>query len=152
LKAHDVIIKSVHAVYGTDYPVTPEDEDIYWLTATLVQEAGAEPAEGKLGVAWVIMNRAESQKKRVPDVVLAPWQFSCWNTNSPTKRLITTRLTSTWAACEEAARLAYNALAPDPTFGSTHYLNPSVLPRLPAWYAKNKVRAILGRHHFLQVE
>jgi spore germination cell wall hydrolase CwlJ-like protein len=132
--------------------MTQQDEDLYWLTATVLQEAGGEPAEGKLGVAYSIMNRVHSRKKRVPEIVLAPWQYSCYNTTSPTRRMIVTRSDATWKACELEALRAYQEAVPDPTFGSTHYLNPRVLPKLPAWYRKELVRAVLGAHHFLQVD
>ena len=132
--------------------MTNEDEDLYWLTITVLQEAGGEPPEGKLGVAWVVMNRANRGKIRVPDVVLKPWAFSCWNTTSPTRKLITTRKDRTWELCEAASRAAYFGTECDPTFGSTHYLNPAVLPKLPPWYSRKLVRAVLGAHHFLQVD
>lgn len=129
--------------------LTTEQEDLYWLAATVLQEAGGEPEEGKLGVAWSIMNRVHKQKKRVPDIVLAPWQYSCWNTSSPTRKLITSRAGSTWAKVVAAAEAAYREQQPDPTHGSTHYLNPKVLPKLPPWYSRELVRAVLGQHHFL---
>lgn len=129
--------------------LTPQEEDLYWLTATVLQEAGGEPAEGKLGVAWSIMNRVQKRGQRVVEVVLAPWQYSCWNTSSPTRKLLHTRKAKTWQACETAALAAWDQTAPDPTHGSTHYLNPAVLPKLPPWYSRELVRAVLGAHHFL---
>lgn len=129
--------------------MTEKEEDLYWLAITVLQEAAGEPHEGKLGVAWSIMNRVNKHGRRVPAIVLAPWQYSCYNTTSPTRKMITTRTQATWEACERAAKEAYHALAPDPTYGSTHYLNPKVLKRLPDWYRKDLVRAVLGAHHFL---
>jgi spore germination cell wall hydrolase CwlJ-like protein len=126
-----------------------DEEDIYWLTCTIVQEAGAEPYEGKLGVAWSIMNRVHKRGQRVLQVVLAPWQYSCYNTTSPTRKLLVTRTQATWDACYKAAQSAFHASEPDPCFGSTHYLRPDVLKRLPDWYRRDLVRAILGHHHFL---
>ena len=130
-------------------PVTEKEEDLYWLAATILQEAGAEPQLGKLGVGWSIMNRVHKQGRRVVQIVLAPWQYSCWNTTSPTRKLLVTRQAATWAACVEAAQQSYHAQVPDPTFGSTHYLRPDVLKNLPEWYRKDLVRAVLGHHHFL---
>lgn len=132
--------------------MTQRDEDLYWLTITVLQEAGGEPPEGKLGVAWSIMNRVYKKGRRVPDIVLAPWQYSCYNTNSPTRKLICSRLDSTYQACAQAALAAYDAVGVDPTHGSTHYLRPDVLPKLPPWYRKELVRAKLGHHQFLLVD
>lgn len=134
--------------------MSPQDEDLYWLTSTLIQETGGEPIEGKLGVAWSIMNRVWSPRyaDRVLAVVLQPWQYSCWNTNSPTKKLLTTRQPETWAACEVAAKTAFDAMGSDPTHGSTHYLRPEHCPNLPPWYRKELVRAKLGHHEFLLVD
>lgn len=129
--------------------MTARDEDLYWLTATLVQEAGGEPAEGKLGVAWSIMNRCEKKGRRVLEIVLAPWQYSAWNTNSDTKRLLVTRQQETWDLCQVAAVAAFDASLPDPTHGSTHYLRRDVLVKLPPWFRSELVRAKLGHHEFL---
>ena len=129
--------------------MTQDDEDKYWLAATILQEAGGEPKEGKLGVGWSIMNRVHKSGRRVVQVVLQPWQYSCWNTSSPTRKLLVTRKTSTWEACVEAAQQAFHAQVPDPTFGSTHYLRADVLPKLPDWFRKDLVRAKLGHHEFL---
>lgn len=129
--------------------MTQDDEDKYWLAATILQEAGAEPQIGKLGVGWSIMNRVHKTGRRVIQVVLAPWQYSCWNTTSPTRKLLMTRTQATWEACVEAAQQSFHAQVPDPTFSSTHYLNPAVLKMFPDWYRKDLVRAVLGAHHFL---
>ena len=131
--------------------MTSDEEDIYWLAVTVLQEAGGEPYEGKLGVAWSIINRCRTKSLRVPEIVLAPWQYSCFNTNSPTRRLVVTRHQGTWNECMRAAEAAYKGLEPDPTHGSTHYLRPDVLPKLPSWYQPKLVRAALGKHRFLQV-
>lgn len=132
--------------------MTTEEEDLYWLTATVLQEAGGEPAEGRLGVAWSIVNRCNNRGQHVLEVVLAPWQYSCWNTTSPTKKLLVSRKPDTWEHCDHVARQAYYDTTPDPTHGSTHYLRPDVLPKLPSWYKKELVRAVLGHHHFLKVD
>jgi spore germination cell wall hydrolase CwlJ-like protein len=129
--------------------LTERDEDLYWLACTVLMEAGGESTEGKLGVAWSIMNRHYKTGHRPMKLVLAPWQYSCWNTTSPTRTLLVTCTPAQREACHEAALAAFEQTEPDPTHGSTHYLNPTVLPKLPNWYERSLVRAVIGKHHFL---
>ncbi len=49
-------------------------------------EARGEPIQGKLAVAHVVLNRVKAQSyygKTIRDVILKPWQFSCFNENDP---------------------------------------------------------------------
>src|SRR5262245_7089026 len=49
---------------------------------TVLLEAEGEPERGQLGVAWVIRNRFDgpaSYGDTLEEVILKPWQFSCWN-------------------------------------------------------------------------
>lgn len=128
------------------------------MTLTIAQEAATEPYEGKLGVAYVILNRMKQSGKSVVDVVLEPGQFSAWNTSSQTRLYIDQFKPSTWKACLDAATAAYFQHHPDPTRGATHYLNLEwVLQHNPngswrKWYDKTKVTAKLGAHTFLKLE
>lgn len=128
-------------------------DDLDWIALTVKQEAEGEADDGKLAVAFVIVNRMREKGRGAADIVLAPWQFSCWNTDSPTRgRLGDVSLASPlWLACYRAAAAAYYGLLPDPTRGSTSYLNPVVCSdaqRARAGYRLSAVRAEIGRHHF----
>ena len=126
-------------------------DDLYFLALTVSMEAGGESYEGKLGVAYAIVNRGQP----IIDTVLRSYQFSAWNTDSPTRMQINE--TPLWAMrdCYKAACAAYFRLTKDPTAGATHYLNEEITRKmrggaLPRWYDEAKVTARIGRHTFLK--
>jgi len=124
--------------------------DVDWIALTVKQEAEGEPYIGKLAVAYTIVNRMARFHRSAARIVLAPYQFSCWNTNSPTRLRLDVDMTDpVWRDSYQAAQSALDKTQPDPTHGATHYLNPHVLPVLPDWYAKEKVLATIGHHEFL---
>ena len=137
----------------------PETWDALTLmAATVFLEAEGEPNEGKVAVAWVIRNRMDRRKKSTHEIVLAPWQFSCWNTDY--RHRADARLVvadgPVLAECWRAAAGAFWRLLPDPT-GGDHYLNVDVVKRtnddkLPSWFDQQKVVAVVGNHHFLNLE
>lgn len=143
----------------------PRDE-LYWLAYTVLQESSGEPWAGQLAVAWVIVNRAKRTSASISDTVLAPLQFSCWNTASPTRARIDIDGASTiWHNVYSAACAAYFGLRDDPTTGATQYLNVEETKRirkngtLPAWAADAQdatkvnaaaVTAVIGRHTFMR--
>ena len=128
------------------------------LRWTVAQEAEGEPFDGKLAVAWTIMNRARALGKSVSDVCFAPWQFSAWNTDSPTRRRLDDIGPGPMDDARLAAEQAYHGSGSDPSIGATHYLNP-VLTRkirakagqgdtLPNWVERMTKTATIGRHEF----
>lgn len=121
-------------------PTLPLD-DVEVLAATVAMEASDQPWLGKLGVAWAIVNRCDQQHRSIPDICLAPQQFSAWNSDSPTRQWLDTVAAPVWWQCRAAAAAAYFRLVDDPTGGATFYLNPELTKRirggvLPAWAAK----------------
>lgn len=142
-------------------------DDLAWLAMTIYQEAGGEPWEGQLAVAYVLLRRAEARGQSIPDVCLAPAQFSAWNSDSPTRLRLDdangSRLPE-WGQAFSAACAAYFGLKPDPTGGATHYLNVEETKRLrggtlPEWAADSAdrgrvnarlVTVMIGRHTFLR--
>lgn len=122
---------------------------LFLLALTVYQEARGEPYQGKLAVAYVIVNRA-TPPKTVSSVVFAPYQFSCWNTNSPTRQSVDVKEDdNVWQDCYKAACAAVFRLVNDPTNGATFYLNPKGVTKMPEWYNKSKVKVVIGRHEFL---
>lgn len=132
-------------------------DEIYFLELTVEQEAGAEPFEGQLAVAYVVMNRVGASKASVIDTVLRSMQFSCWNADSPTRQKIDDISDSVLEQCFKAAVAAYFKLLPDPTKGASHYLNEDATKKarggsLPGWFDESKVTARIGRHTFLRLQ
>ena len=123
------------------------------LKWTIAQEAEGEPFDGKLGVGWAIMNRVRLHGKSVSDVCFAPWQFSAWNTDSPTRKRLDDIGPGPMDEARLAAEQAYHGTGSDPTQGATHYLNP-VLTRklrggtLPKWVERMTRTAVIWQHEF----
>jgi spore germination cell wall hydrolase CwlJ-like protein len=141
-------------------------DELYFLFLTVKMEAGGEPYEGQLAVAYSVMNRVKASKSSVIDAVLRSHQFSCWNTDSPTRMNLDTIPDDVMKNCYKAAAAAYFGLVEDPSKGATHYLNEEETRKmrggtLPGWACKNnipspvidesKVTARIGRHTFLKL-
>lgn len=152
--------------------ILPRLDDLTIMAATVYMEARGEPFIGKCAVAHVIMNRTRENLGPI-DVVLAPWQFSCWNTDSPTRRFLDfMNTTGEWEECVAAAAHAlfrrwyfdqHTPLA-DPSGGAIFYLNVELTKSLrggtlPKWAAHpddntrinaDKVTTVVGRHTFMK--
>ena len=109
------------------------------LLAMMVQsEAGGEPIHGKLAVAYVAVNRAESSGLPLETVLRQPRQFAL----NPR----TTIDIASWIAAEAAMTHQY----PDPSKGADHFYNPLVKP-WPEWYDERYITVRIGRHAFLNL-
>jgi N-acetylmuramoyl-L-alanine amidase len=125
------------------------------MSLTVAQEAIGESYQGKLAVAYVIRNRAMRSGKSYTDVVLKPYQFSCWNTDSPTRMMLDTLSEKGFAECICASLNAAYQIVPDPTNGAIFYLNPLTVlgsaGKLPDWWSidgdpTSEIK--IGRHLF----
>lgn len=129
------------------------DRDRWWLTATVWMEASGEPRDGMVAVAHVLLNRLRAKRwGRTPgEVCLAAFQFSCWNTDSPTRPSLARvdEASKTWIDATNAVERARTGVDPDPTLGALHYYNPAWAH--PAWdQAKTLPRVTIGRHVFVR--
>lgn len=157
----------------TSLPAPPRPDalgadDLSLLATTVYLEGESEPDEGKVGIAWVVRNLMDFQKRTARQAILgaeglvdadghAYEVFSCWNDDYLKQR--TTRLVAPdpaiWERCWRAAAGALWRLLPDPTSGATHYLNVELtrkmrpLHDLPPWYAPARVTVRIGQHTFL---
>ena len=123
---------------------------------TVYMEAGGEPHVGKLGVAYVIVNRATQWHLSIPDVCFNRYQFSCWNTGSLTRMQLDRIVPEVWDACVTMSHGAISGTVPDPTFGATHYLNIELTKKirggtLPPWFREDRITTVLGQHTFLKL-
>ena len=125
------------------------------LAWTIWQEAGGEPYQGKLAVAYVVMNRLKVAKSTICREIMKPWQFSCWNTDSVTRLRLPDAMSPDWEECSRAAMAAVDGTEQDPTNGADHYLNEATVLRvagkLPSWYNPKLVTARIGHHTFLRL-
>ena len=109
------------------------------LLALMVHsEAGTEPLDGKIAVAYVAVNRATMSGRTLQDVLTQPRQFK-----------INPRLRVSESSAY-AARVALNRLQPDPTGGADHFYAHAVMPR-PSWYDERYVTLRIGNHSFLKL-
>lgn len=141
---------------------SPADWDELTLMAAVdFLEAEGEPEDGKLGVVWVALNRAERWRQTIKEVLLKPSAFSCLNPDYfPT--MGSARLAAASGAsvegCWRAAAAGLWRLRPDPTGFADHYLNVPATKAgrtkhdLPAWYDEAKVTTVIGRHTFLKLD
>lgn len=128
------------------------------MAATIWGEARGETYKGKVAVAWVIRNRAESPTwwgSDIESVCLKPYQFSCWNSGDPNVKKVR-QIGLEWDGsikavnetvvqeCVAAALAVIRGKEPDDTDGSTHYHTVAIEPD----WAKGKVGTRLGNHLF----
>ncbi len=123
------------------------------LARTLYGEARAEELEGLVAVAWVVKNRAAQPcwwGNSIESVCLKAWQFSCWNEDDPNlpKMQAATLEDSVYRRCFAAAVLVLQGDIPDPTEGSTHYVNPDIV--MPSWTDHMLETVQVGRHQFFK--
>lgn len=127
-------------------------DELFFLAITVKMEAEGEPYDGKLGVAFVIVNRGGS----LIDTVFRAYQFSSWNTGSPTEQNIDTTPDQILRDCYKAAVSAYFHLVADPIKGATQFLNEEETRRLrggslPGWFKEENVTVRIGKHTFLKL-
>jgi spore germination cell wall hydrolase CwlJ-like protein len=118
-------------------------------------EARGEPYEGKLAVAYTMMNRVRDTRwpDTVSDVLMQAWQFSWANPGDPNRLLLDdiNWNDTTFDESYKAACTAYYLILPDVTHGANHYINPKAVKKLPSWYDRNKIVRIIGNHEFLRL-
>lgn len=129
--------------------------ELFLITSTVVLEAEGESYRGKLGVAYVIMNRVEKWNKSIADVVFDPYDFSAWNTRGGRQLDLDQMGDAPWFDSEKAASSAYYKIERDPTKGATHYLNIKLTKMLrggdlPAWVYKLTQTTVIGHHTFFK--
>ncbi len=116
---------------------------------TVWMEARGEGDEGMRAVAHVLVNRLFDERWGVTLalVCLAPFQFSCWNTNDQNRKAMAAIDDDdpVLQKCRDFILAAING-EPDPTNGSTHYYASSIAA--PAWVHGATLQAKIGHHTF----
>jgi len=129
--------------------------EIPLLALLLWGEARGETTVGMLAVAHVVLNRVARDGwygESVKEVILKPWQFSCFNPDSLVRRLLEERGKSSEAfpdiaRCMLVAELALAGFTVDPTGGATHYHAQRVTPD----WADGMTKTVrIGEHIFLR--
>lgn len=126
-----------------------QGQDIY-LAKTMWGEARGEGVRGMQAVGNVVMNRVNAGSwygASVKDVVLKPYQFSCWNSSDPNRSIIEPMTEQQLFANGSLtlARQIIDGRLKDITGGATHYHAKSVKP---SWASKMEKTATIGNHIF----
>ena len=147
-----VIIALVALALSWGYQLRQIVEERDYLIRTIAFEASGEPDIGKIAVAYVVLNRKKSGKwgDNIKAVVTSPYQFEPWMAQAKAIE----GLSPHDPRYKRAAKIADAVLSgqtTDPTGGSTHFLNPTIVQArrggsLPPW-ARGEGRPI-GRHTF----
>ena len=144
-----LIIAAVYVGYRLlkkGYDMTEDQAD--YMARTIYGEARGEGVRGMQAVANVIMNRVRAggwYGASVKDVVLKPYQFSCWNENDPNRKIILNATAEQLATARSIADKAIAGELPDITGGATNYHAKSVNPY---WAASMTKTATIGNHIF----
>lgn len=133
------------------------------LTLCAWGEARGEAVEGQLAVMHCVNNRVQDPRKRFGethgDVILKPYQFSCFNANDPNYPKILAlaeRLPTALAAHEQPVSqlwfLASGVLSEDlldNTHGANHYFVAGI--PVPKWAQGKEPVAKIGFHLFFKL-
>ncbi|MGN1091616.1 MAG: cell wall hydrolase [Alphaproteobacteria bacterium] len=130
--------------------MTDKEKEIDLMARTMWGEARGEGIRGMQAVANVIMNRVNAGRwygRTVEDVVLKPYQFSCWNANDPNlpKLKSVNEKDTQFSNAKGLARLAYEDNLVDITGGATHYHAAGITPY---WANAMNKTAVIGNHAF----
>lgn len=144
-----IVIAAIYLAYRIakkGYDMTEDQAD--YMARTLYGEARGEGARGMQAVANVIMNRVKQggwYGASVKDVVLKPYQFSCWNENDVNSAIILNANSAQLATARNIAERVISGELPDITGGATHYHAKSITP----YWAKSLTKtATIGNHVF----
>lgn len=112
-------------------------------------EARGEPTIGKVAQAHSVLNRMKQKKWSASRVLLDPWDYSCFNKNSPELPMLLDPVAhdslGTWVQCYRAAVQASAGQTADPTGGATHYVvkslwnRPDKRPGYPKWFEQSEI-------------
>lgn len=105
------------------------DENILYMAGFIRAEAGNQSNQGKLAVAFVILNRAGGVRGAIKGVLTAPYQFSCYIPYHTVEQYLTgyARMTDEERdadPCWRAAVAAYTGTADNPIGDRKYYCNP----------------------------
>jgi N-acetylmuramoyl-L-alanine amidase len=140
------------------------------VARTVWGEARGESKGGWAAVAHVIRNRVVAEIPRAPtgrpltlrwwggtfrEVCLAPGQFDCWdpkNGGATYRALLELEAEDlTLTAIRDVVAGCLKGSVDDPTFGATHYYNPSIVHPAPKWARARKPTTVVGNHAFFAV-
>jgi spore germination cell wall hydrolase CwlJ-like protein len=149
------------------------DEDL--LALNIAQEAGGEIIDGRAAIARIVKNRMARKFQSdgtMPGTVLKKDQFSWayfemidgkYTRVCHTVEEAAARAEKLWAMTPTSVRTGCRAVAQQVMDGTYHgpdydrltddavnYLNPDIIPHLPAWASADKLVCRIGHHNFFR--
>lgn len=124
------------------------ENQVDYMARTIYGEARGEGMQGMQAVGNVIMNRVKQggwYGASVKDVVLKPYQFSCWNEGDPNRQKILNATDAQLATARSIAEKIIDGILGDITGGATHYHAKSINPY---WAASMTKTVTIGNHIF----
>ncbi len=116
-------------------------KEIDYLARTIYGEARGENTASKKAVAWVIRNRVEAPAygRSYEEVVLRPYQFSCWNKNDPNYPKISSPDMGgrAWYECLGIAYTVYYAPRELNPLPEVYHFYDSSMDDAPPWWAES---------------
>lgn len=145
------IVLSLNISWGNPAP----DGDVICMAHAVYHEAATDTTAGKLAVAWSIQNRVNHRRfsDSVCEVVLQRRQFSYLD--SPRRRHLELHNRIDERTFEESTIIALTVLGgyvEDITNGANHYLNKSLVRRIPDWYTEAEKLGQIGDHHYARLD
>ena len=126
------------------------------LARTIFGEARGESDQGKIGVAYTVVNRVSIAQARggywwgntIREVCLKPSQYSCWNTSDPNRATILAVRPGNriFDRCLVIARQVIDQAIANPVDRSTHYYATYIAA--PNWVRGATFVVQLGVHKF----
>ena len=111
------------------------------VTRVVYAEARGEPYKGKIAVAWVIKNRFNHPRKMygrtITEITQRKHQFAYWTRDVGD--------IENWNESIRAAEDVFYRGAPDPTYGSKHFLSGDCYP---SWVRGKSPAVVIYGHRF----
>lgn len=132
-----------------------KDSDRIILARAIYGEARNCSDEEKIAVAHTVINRVNDGKKwngeNVKDVILKPWQYSCFNKNDVNYEKLKNPDKKIFERCLKVADEVLQGKYENLNKGQTHYFNPKVVK--PKWADKMyKIGKIGNSKHEFYIE
>lgn len=148
----------VHQIRIPKPNLSIEAQDVDVLFSMLIfGEARGESMEVKKGVGHVAFNRSKHPRwwgRNLLEVILRPYQFSCFLSSDPNRNKLLLPLkyesAETWDECFLTACGILSGELPDNTENSDHYFDDSI--PAPRWAVEDKFVKTMGRLSFYRLE
>ena len=121
------------------------------LAICLWREARSHP-EAYTAIKHVIWNRAAKKRQPYHQIILAPKQFSSFNSNDPNAvKWPVNDGDADWAAFLRAMMVAQDGESFDPTGGANHYHSYTKEEQYPKWAQGVKPTLVVGPFRFYKL-